>query len=200
MVTNYIRHEISKASSETLFFSRDFLNLGSRGAVDACLIRMVKKGFLRRLANGVFVRYDCKKDFSAADIGRAKAKRFNRSLLEFESESERCADGTLFSLGRATSFETSQGRCEFKSISSRRLALTKLKTGEKIDALWSQKKEGVCVQDLYDVLSKLTRSEKEEILWSRESMPGWLSDLMHKSCNGKLYFPLKGQSKDDRSL
>jgi hypothetical protein len=199
MVSGYIENKINSASRDTLFFNRDFINFGARSAIDMCLSRMVVKGFLKRLCNGVYVRHDCKKEFTATELGEAKAKRFDRVVAVHPIDTARklkftergLIGKTFHAQGRTSSFRSSEGRIFYHATSTRRVALKHLKTGDKINALWWLKR-GVATEDhVIDVLRKLKRSEKEEFLWSHDLMPGWLSDLVHSACDWKIIFPLK---------
>ena len=128
MATSYIRKEINGAPPNTLFFNRDFINYGSRGAVDMCLIRMENQGFIRRLCYGVYVRYDCTKDFTATELGEAKAKRFNRTITVHPANTAQAlaftdmsnAKSMFHTQGHTTSFRTVKGRVHFQATSPRR--------------------------------------------------------------------------------
>jgi len=202
MVSSYIKNKINGASPDTLFFNRDFLNFGARGAIDMCLSRMVVEGFLRRLCFGIYVRFDCTKDFTAHELGEAKAKRFNRSVTVHPLDTARelkftkrgLISKTFHSQGRTTSFRSPEGRVFYQATSSRRVALRHLKTGDKINALWWLKRDVATEKHVLAVLQKLKRSEKEEFLWSHDLMPGWLSDLVHSACDWKIIFPLKARA------
>jgi hypothetical protein len=202
MVSDYIKNKISSASPNTLFFNRDFINFGARGAIDMCLSRLVVKGFLRRLCYGIYVRHDCEKDFTATELGEAKAKRFDREVTIHPIDTARHLKFTERSLisktfhahGRTTSFRSPEGRVSYHATSSRRVALKHLKTGDKINALWWLKRGVANEKHVLEVLRKMKRSEKEEFLWSHDLMPGWLSDLVHSACDWKIVFPLKGRA------
>lgn len=199
MVTDYIKNKINSATPETLFFNRDFINFGARSAVDMCLSRMTRVGFLKRLCYGVYVRHDCEKEFSAIELGEAKAKRFNRGVsphpvyasnrLKFTTQGT--LGQTFHAHGRSTSFFSQHGRIYFRATSSRRVSLKELQTGEVINALWWLKRDKVTEGHILQVLQGMKRTEKEEFLWSHDAMPGWLSDMVHRARGWKITFPLK---------
>jgi len=199
MVSNFITHSINRTSPDALIFNRTFLNYGSRNAVDVCLHRLVQAGLIRRLARGIYVRWDCKRRFTTQDLGEAKAKHFNRTInthpadkaSELKLVKRGNPDRTFHAEGRNTSFETHFGRIVYHATSARRLALKKLKTGDTINALWWLRKDVATEQHVISILKTMKRQEKEEFLWSHERMPGWLSDLVHSANDGKLFFPLK---------
>jgi hypothetical protein len=53
-IDSRIRKRVSRLGGEAVFVPSDFLDLGSRRAVDLALHRMVKDGTLRRLARGLY--------------------------------------------------------------------------------------------------------------------------------------------------
>ncbi|MDR3611998.1 MAG: DUF6088 family protein [Candidatus Obscuribacterales bacterium] len=202
MVSDYIKNKISSASPDTLFFNRDFINFGARSAIDMCLSRMVIKGFLRRLCYGIYVRYDCEREYTATELGEAKAKRFDRVVTvhpidtarQLKFTERRLIGKTFHAQGRTTSFRSPEGRIFYHATSSRRVALKHIDSGAAIDALWWLKRGVATEEHVLSVLQKMKRAEKEEFLWSHDLMPGWLSDLVHSACNWKIVFPLKNRA------
>lgn len=55
-IDSSIRKRVARPSSEVVYVPGDFLDLGSRAAIDLALHRMVKDGTLRRLARGLYDR------------------------------------------------------------------------------------------------------------------------------------------------
>ena len=55
-IDSRIRRRVNRTEREVVFVPGDFLDLGSRAAVDLALHRMVKDGTLRRLARGLYDR------------------------------------------------------------------------------------------------------------------------------------------------
>jgi hypothetical protein len=199
MPGSFILNRINSAPANTLFFNRDFLNFHTRGAVDMFLLRLFRKGFLKRLARGIYVRYDCTRKFSIQELAEAKAKRFGRSIALHAAESaarlkfiERGNHSRVFfSQGSTTSFESTAGVIGFKAMTPRRVALKDLKiVGENISALWWLKKRGAREHHIHQTLATMNRVEREDFLWSHDLMPGWLSDLVHAARGGKIVFPL----------
>jgi hypothetical protein len=156
-------------------------------------------GFLKRLCNGIYVRFDCKRKYTDKELGEAKAKRFDRIVSVHPADIARQLDfsdrdflGTSFhAQGRTSSFRARKGRVFYDATSSRRVALKYLKSGDKINALWWLKKHVATEEHVLQVLKKMRRTEKEEFLWSHDLMPGWLSDLVHSALHWKIFFPLK---------
>ena len=204
MAGSFIMNRINGAPSDTLHFNRDFLNFYTRGAIDMFLVRLVGKGFLKRLARGIYVRHDCKKKFTAQELGEAKAKRFGRSVTSHAAD---CAakinfiekgnvTKIFFAQGRSTYFESTSGIVMYKATSPRRVALKDTGiVGDCINALWWLKKRGAQERHIQMTLASMNRTGREDFLWSHDLMPGWLSDLVHKARGGQIIFPLKREPK-----
>jgi len=80
-VISFIRKHILSLPDGRILTTRDFLTYGRRGAIDQGLSYLVKKGFIRRLARGVFVRDQLENMiFTNAEIAKAKAESFGRRL------------------------------------------------------------------------------------------------------------------------
>ena len=199
MVADYMLHHINSLEKNTLIFNRDFLNYTSRNYVDVSLFRLLNDGYVRRLARGIYVRSDCDKNFTAEELAEAKARMWNRTTIvdpEYTAIQLRFVveNGSQFksvhASGRKTSFLTKKGRVLYKETSPRRLALTQLKTGAAINALWWLTKEVASEGHVGQLLCKMNRLEKEEFVWSHHLMTGWLSDLVHSTRRWKITFPL----------
>lgn len=81
-IASRVRDFVQNVGSGELFTTGQLLNLGSRNAIDIALFRLVKNGFLLRLAAGVFAKSQSSfETFSIQDIVREKAARFNKSIF-----------------------------------------------------------------------------------------------------------------------
>jgi hypothetical protein len=87
MITKSIRNHINQLDKNEPFTTREFLNYGQRAAVDQTLSRLVKQGFIVRLAPGVFAR-EVSKEYTPLEIKTAKVKyRVMKAIAKFESHS-----------------------------------------------------------------------------------------------------------------
>jgi hypothetical protein len=78
-VISFIRKHIFGLPVGKIFTTRDCLTFGRRGAIDQALSYLVKRGVIRRLARGVFVRDPLENMiFTNAEIAKAKAEAFGR--------------------------------------------------------------------------------------------------------------------------
>ena len=86
MISQCIRQHILRLGRTETFTTKDFLIYGTRASVDQTLSRMVKVGFIVRLAPGVFAR-ESSKEFTNLDIKTAKVKhKVLKALARFESK------------------------------------------------------------------------------------------------------------------
>jgi hypothetical protein len=86
MISQCIRQHILRLGRTEPFTTKDFLIYGTRASVDQTLSRMVKVGFIVRLAPGVFAR-ESSKEFTNLDIKTAKVKsKVLKAIARFESK------------------------------------------------------------------------------------------------------------------
>lgn len=71
-VVTSVRRHINFLHVDTIIFTRDLLQYGSRVSVDMCLHRLASFGFLKRISFGMYVRHDCRRIFTKSEISDAK--------------------------------------------------------------------------------------------------------------------------------
>lgn len=183
MCIEYIYRHIRQMPATKLFTTREMLIYGTRSAVDAALHRMVKSGFIYRLARGVFVRdASCKP--SLLQIVEAKARAFK---VRIEKHAEtllrefRIAGGyssnTFARSGHSSTFETVLGRVYLKGICEKKLHLIDTKVGRIIYALWYWGKQGL-LSHVRLAAGTLRRTEREDLWLAGAIMPAWLNALL----------------------
>lgn len=82
-VIKTIRQHINFLQADTIIFTRDLLQHGTRVSVDMCLHRLMAAGFVKRLSYGMYVRHDCSRSYTSAELSDAKKiwliqKKLNR--------------------------------------------------------------------------------------------------------------------------
>ncbi len=86
MITESIRQHIQRLGRTEPFTTKEFLSYGTRSAIDQTLSRLVKSGFICRLAPGVFAR-ELSKEFTPLEIRTAKLKsKIVKALAKFETQ------------------------------------------------------------------------------------------------------------------
>ena len=71
-VIKTIRQHINFLQADTIIFTRDLLQHGTRVSVDMCLHRLMATGFIKRLNYGMYVRHDCSRTYTAEELADAK--------------------------------------------------------------------------------------------------------------------------------
>jgi hypothetical protein len=186
--TSHIRKFIFNLPKGVIFSTRELLNFGKRAAVDQCLSRLVKKGDIRRLAWGLFMR----EDFDVATpstivIATEKARAFGRQIRVDGLEAARrlgllsfCEphEITYATDGRSSSFKINNIRISFKGVGARKMALGNTPVGLAIRALWELGKEACQPKLIERATIKFNRAERRQLRQSRHLMPFWMANLL----------------------
>jgi Family of unknown function (DUF6088) len=170
-----------------IFTTRDCVTYGLRTTVDQTLCRFVRRGRIRRLARGVFVKdRDGRFNYSNYDIAKAKAESFGRFIFPHTSNVAReCGfkggrkDDTVFAIdGRSSSFKIGGTVIHLKEVMPRKRALHGSYQGEAALSLWEFGKYSMCSAALMCATLGLSRPEiidfRRKIKW----MPAWMSDYI----------------------
>jgi hypothetical protein len=152
MCTEYIERHIRRLPPTQIFTTREVLRYGPRGAVDQALYRMVRIGFIVRLARGVFVR-DASQKPTLYEIVSAKAQAWGkiivthaeRVLREHEIRTVGPRKQAYAINAHSGTYWTIRGRVYMNGIGTRRMRLCKTKVGQLLYALWHIR-EGTCLK------------------------------------------------------
>ena len=132
-----IHEHIMRLPPTKIFTTRELLPYGTRAAVDQTLYRMVKSGFLTRLALGVFIR-DPSKNPTLEEIAVAKLTAYGKRLVTYAentlSNLKICSapspkqnieknDSTYAIDSHSSSFATVRGRVYLQGMDSKIQAL-----------------------------------------------------------------------------
>lgn len=186
-----IRERISTYSQQEIFTARDFLDLGSRTAVDQSLCRLVKMGELLRIKTGVYVPVTASAKFphndptqlagmlaryngAKIDVGGSKAAAILGLASEDPSEATFVTDGlhSKFKIGTMTVF--------LKPIAARKLRHAGTKAGLAISALWYLGKHKANRDVIEKIRSELSAYEFSQLKAACACLPSWASDLLRK--------------------
>ncbi len=145
--TSLIRRHISLVPLRQLFTTRAFLSYGSRSAVDSALFRLVKVGWIRRVARGVFIRDDWRepREPSIDQVAKIKAESFGRQIgchgrqaaiqLGIIDRSDQEEHAYAIN-GHSSSFRTGNLVIHLRGVCQRMLRAGDTKAGLAIRALW----------------------------------------------------------------
>lgn len=186
--TSHIRKFVFNLPKGVIFSTRELLNFGTRAAVDQCLCRLVRKGDIRPLAWGLFMRNDLGVAMpNVRDIAFAKAKAFGRQLIIDASEVARVLGLTksgkqkisCATNARSSSFRTHNARIYFNGVSARKMALGDTSVGQAIRALWQLGKATCQHKDIERATLRFNRHERRCFKQSRHLMPFWLTNMLN---------------------
>jgi hypothetical protein len=170
----FIRRHIFSLPADQPFTTRDCLIYGVRAAVDQTLYRLVKKGTIRRLARGIFVR-DERKYFSVFEIASIKAEAFGRKILKHDGAA------ALFIINsRSTSFRSGGKVIALQERSQRKMRLGDGKVGQAMQALWQIGEGEVNRSVIQRATDHFRSTDRVEVTTSIRWLPAWLSDFFIK--------------------
>jgi len=200
-VIYHIRKHILGLPLNEICFTRDFLAYGQRTTIDTSLWRLVGRGMLLRVADGIFVREGSKIP-TLEEIVKAKAAKFGKQIVEFcgkfadkltsghddwRSESS-CSDDVgsdnpdiqIFGTDAQTSsFDTIHGRVKLVRVAGRKRSMGECKAAKATRALWHMKKRRMKDPDISwttTALSTLNRDDRQKLTALIRWMPAWLSN------------------------
>jgi hypothetical protein len=194
-----IRDVLNMKVPGELFCTRELLHLGSRGAIDTYLSRLVKEGTISRLTRGVFARPPNQDDLiehSARDIAEVKAKAFDKRIISDHHDEARELNLTMpgridvvFRVsGRTSKFRFNGTFVHLRAASNRKLQLGDSRLGKVLRAVWFVGRKNVHkARDLVEKPLKSAGLTGEKIYaW----IPAWLSRFVYNVCPSALPRPL----------
>ena len=174
---------VESLAKGVLFATKDCLNFGLRNTVDKALSRLVKIGYIMRIARGVFVRPDSQPVvYDVRDIAAFKAAVFSKTIATYGADlahrfglvEKANTDATFYVGGCSSSFDSIVQRVHFKRASAKRMAPGEKTVGALIGALWYLR-----LPEPTDAVQKailsLAKSEQRDLMRSAHLMPGWLT-------------------------
>lgn len=183
------RRYIQSLPKNQMFSTRELLNFGRRGTIDQLLSRMVKEGYIVRLARGIFMLII--KDIvipTIREISDFKAKAFRKATFEHGKNVAKDL-GLIFSVDFVHLFSTNGKPACFKLHLHEAVvrlvpnALRKLHAGDSavgraIRCLWHLGKKRCTPEHVEKVTMTLSREENEQLKNSASELPSWLVDLI----------------------
>lgn len=168
------------------FATQQVLNFGSREAIDQTLYRLVKCGYLTRIAWGVFTLRIKEQIYEPLAVAKYKAKIFKKKAsihgLDLAKQlglTEAETTQLLFCVhGVSSSFQSIKREITLKSLSARKIALEGTRLGETISALWFLGRDKCDEHSVKLATKALNDDELYELTQSAHRMPGWLMKLV----------------------
>lgn len=191
-VSKQIQKKIKGFKRGKPFKSASFLELGSRASVDQALWRLVKKGEITRIKNGVFVkpeknpyvgevlpepveiaRFHARESGNKVGINGAEAAR----RLGFSTQMPSRA--LFLTNGPSKKYRLGNLEVIMKHVAPRKVALAERPAGEALSALWYLGKNQVNAETFEVIESKLPDSEFAVLVENRNIMPGWMREALN---------------------
>jgi hypothetical protein len=194
---SYIRRLLNRMAPGEMVTTRDCLNFGRRAAVDQALHRLVKTGFIKRLASGLFLKLSVAEHISQdaslipsmTEIVKAKAKAFHRKIFVHGEHArerlqppqrnggEQVKEVFVFATdGATTSFKVLGKRVFLKRYALRKVALGDSRNALAIRALWWCGRDALTPAVVHDVFMALNSEERRLLRGQCAMMPSWMSD------------------------
>ncbi len=171
-----------------VFVTRHLLSLATRGALDQALHRLVKNGFLLRVARGVFCKkIEGMKLPKIENIVRVKARAFGKTIAihgkDALKELAKLGEGNeqirFASNGKSSSFVVLGVRVYLDGTTMNRVAAGDTKPGLALRAMSELKRERLVPKLVSAICSGFSKAETRKI--KKEVPPlmtGWMSDLV----------------------
>jgi hypothetical protein len=196
MTAALVKRHIYRLSPDDIFCTRDLLGYGERHPIDNLLYRLVKKGEIRRLANGVFCRHASReRKFSPMQIVTAKLKAFGKHFWHDDLRMRGPFSGNFVApaksnnelivrvAGSTSSFTIYTGmQITLQGTGTRKLKLGKTPAAQFARSLWDNGKIDLKATHIDEqfITCELPRAERIEFLLAFNLLPAWLNDLLYR--------------------
>ena len=175
------------------FRSSNFLNLGSRAAVDQALWRLVKAGGITRIKSGIFVKPEKNAYVGEVLPGPEEVVRYfaHSSGNKIETNGAEAARRFGFSTqvssqpvfltnGPGRKFHLGNLHVQLKHVASRKMALAGRPAGEALSALWYLGRNEVTPETFEQIEERLPSNEFAALTNNKEIMPGWMRNALNE--------------------
>ena len=190
-IENQILNKIKKAKKGTLFFTENFINMGSPNAIRKALERLVKNQALERVAAGIYVRpeidpYIGKVPPSIEMIAEAIAKRDGARIVPTGVYAlNRLGLSTQVPMniiyltdGSARKVKIDNRSIIFKRVSPKNVATVGEISGLAIQALRTIGKENVREDEIAKIQELLKKEKRTRLEHDIRLAPSWIRTIM----------------------
>jgi len=187
MCISFIRRHFMRQPVGKLVTTRECLPFGTRSAVDQALSRLVRRGFIVRLARGVFMRdgpgVALPSLFEIASVkARAFAKVIARHGADLAAELALLQAGnpepTYAVSGHSSSFCVGQTVVHFKGACPRRLPPVESLPMRIMGALWHLGRSDCTPEAVLKSTSECGRTDRQALVSAVSLVPAWLGRLL----------------------
>jgi predicted transcriptional regulator of viral defense system len=190
-IENQILNKIKKAKKGTLFFTENFINIGSPDAIRKALERLVKNQVLERIAPGMYVRpeidpYIGKVTPNIETIAQAIAKRDGARIVPTGVYAlNRLGLSTQVPMniiyltdGSARKINIDNRNIVFKRVSPKNVATVGEISGLVIQALRTIGKENVKEYEIIKIQELLKKEKPTRLAHDIRLAPSWIRTIM----------------------
>jgi hypothetical protein len=191
-IANKIVKRISRAPSNMPFAARDFLDLGSRAAVDQALSRLMRRGKLHRIGRGLYT-VPCisrlTRNVMTADpdnVARTFARKLGMRILPSGAYAANLlglstqvpAKIIYLTDGRARTVRIGGHTIIFRHGSPKTMAVTGRVAPLVFQALRYLGRNGVSEKDISHLNRLLKKKDKQELRRNLINAPGWMRPVL----------------------
>lgn len=194
IVENRIRKEIGKNSRGKICFVDDFFDFGNPDAVNKALQRLDEKGFLIRIATGIYLYPVIDEEIGIVfpaieEIAMAVAKRDRARIFPTGSyavnkiglSTQVPVNAVFITDGAARTIKIGRRNIKFKKTSPKNLLLKGPVSGLIIQALKEIGKNNVNAEQLKRIYDLLENESEENIKHDAKLVPVWIRKIIMES-------------------
>lgn len=186
---------VEKEKKGTIFLNQDFSDLGDLSAVRVALHRLVNRGVLTRIANGLYVKPETSKLLnkevlpSIETIAQAIAKRDNARIMPTGSyalnalglSNQVPLNAVYYTDGRARSVNVGKRKIVFKRGSLKKLSLKGEISKLVVLAMSDIGKDNLRNTEKEKLLNLLKREDINDLKHDLKLAPQWIAEFMAKA-------------------
>ena len=188
-----IKYRIGSMRRGKLFTTATFLGLGSRAGVDQVLSRLVRSGYIKRLARGVFIK---PKQSEFVDevmpgvqevvqqITKQQGYRVQihgaEAVRKFSLSTRTPVQPVFLTNGPSKVLKIGNQVVHLKHVPARKLGPNNQRVSEAIVALWYLGKNGVTQKEVEKIGKHLSPTEKDVLLQAAPMMPAWMVEKIRR--------------------
>ena len=182
-----------KREAGTVFSTKDFLDFGSRGAVDQALSRNARAGVIRRVATGLYELPRVHPRFGPLPTsqGHLVQTLARRDAVKFQRSGAHAAHAlgltdqvpmkdVYLTDGRPRKLNLGKAQLVFKHASHRTMATAGRASGDVIQALRWIGRAHVDVAIASKLSTVLSHKDKAQILKDLRFAPGWMTPVLRR--------------------
>jgi len=191
-LTEKIQKRIRARGEGALFVSRDFLDLGTRAAVDQALSRLAREGVIRRIGRGVYdvprvserlgIALSPSPDAVASAVAKSTASRFQVSGAQAANalglSTQVPARVVYLTDGTPRQIKLGNQVLEFRHAAPRSMMTAGRASGTVIQALRHLGKKQISPEVIRHLRTVLGKREKTMLRKDRAYAPGWMQPFV----------------------